>query len=307
MMRPRAPRGQHLPPVPFLILILISSAAGVAAATVARRYPHTAPGSTTTSVVDAVAGASDRTTRLGRWIGARRDPQIETGLALSIALGVVIAGGALLGLLAYLVRTNDALREIDATAAQWGHDNATRFSDAAVELVTQMGGTWVVAVAGLVLVIADWLRRPNRFVAPFLLTVVLGDKLVTHAVKALADRARPTLNPIAETLGPSFPSGHSSTAAAFFAGAALVLGRGRSSRVRTVLAGIAVGIAVAVACSRVLLDVHWLTDVVAGLALGWAWFALCAIAFGGRLLRFGITAERIETAARARPGRRPRS
>ena len=36
-----------------------------------------------------------------------------------------------------------------------------------------------------------------------------------------------------------------------------------------------------------LLDVHWLTDVIGGLALGWAWFALCAIAFGGRLLRFG--------------------
>ena len=40
-----------------------------------------------------------------------------------------------------------------------------------------------------------------------------------------------------------------------------------------------------------LLDVHWLSDVVAGLALGWAWFAACAIAFGGRLLRFGATAE----------------
>jgi membrane-associated phospholipid phosphatase len=40
-----------------------------------------------------------------------------------------------------------------------------------------------------------------------------------------------------------------------------------------------------------------LSDVVAGLALGWAWFALCAIAFGGRLLRFGVTAERIEQAA----------
>ena len=47
----------------------------------------------------------------------------------------------------------------------------------------------------------------------------------------------------------------------------------------------AVAIAVAVAASRVLLDLHWLSDVVGGLALGWAWFALCAVVFGGRLLR----------------------
>ena len=59
--------------------------------------------------------------------------------------------------------------------------------------------------------------------------------------------------------------------------------------------GIAVAIAVAVASSRVLLGVHWFTDVLAGLALGWAWFALGAIAFGGRLLRFGAP---VEVAAR---------
>jgi hypothetical protein len=62
-----------------------------------------------------------------------------------------------------------------------------------------------------------------------------------------------------------------------------------------VLAGLAAGIAVAVASTRVLLDVHWLSDVTAGLALGWGWFAVCAIAFGGRILRFGAAAE---TAAR---------
>jgi hypothetical protein len=28
-----------------------------------------------------------------------------------------------------------------------------------------------------------------------------------------------------------------------------------------------------------------------GLALGWGWFALCSIAFGGRMLRFGDLAE----------------
>jgi hypothetical protein len=35
--------------------------------------------------------------------------------------------------------------------------------------------------------------------------------------------------------------------------------------------------------------------VLAGLAIGWAWFALCSIAFGGRMLRFGapvVVAER---------------
>ena len=137
---------------------------------------------------------------------------------------------------------------------------------------------------------------------PFLLAVYLGNKLVTNGIKDLIDRARPTLNPIAETLGPAFPSGHSSTAASTYAALALILARRRSPRVRALLAGAAGGIAVGVAASRVLMDVHWLSDVIAGLFLGWAWFALCAIAFGGRRLRF---AEPMETAAAEAPPGEP--
>jgi undecaprenyl-diphosphatase len=47
--------------------------------------------------------------------------------------------------------------------------------------------------------------------------------------------------------------------------------------------------------------VHWLSDVIAGLTLGWAWFAVCAIAFGGRILRFGAAAETAARVAKAKP------
>ena len=53
-----------------------------------------------------------------------------------------------------------------------------------------------------------------------------------------------------------------------------------------------------VAATRVLLAMHWLSDVIAGLALGWAWFAVCAIAFGGRLVRFGAGVQRVRQQAR---------
>ncbi len=146
---------------------------------------------------------------------------------------------------------------------------------------------------------------------PFLVIVVGGNGIITTTIKHVADRVRPTLNPIAETLGPSFPSGHSSWSAAFFAAAALLLARGRGRHARIALSGLAAALAVGIAASRVLLTVHWLSDVIAGLALGWAWFAACAIAFGGRLLRFGAPVSRAprprERAPQERAGGPPRS
>jgi hypothetical protein len=46
-------------------------------------------------------------------------------------------------------------------------------------------------------------------------------------------------------------------------------------------------VALAVAAWRALSGVLGLTDVIPGLMVGWGWFFLSAIAFGGRLQRLG--------------------
>ena len=135
-----------------------------------------------------------------------------------------------------------------------------------------------------------WWRRRDISIPLFFTLVVVGQLAASNLIKFAVERVRPDLGPLGPLGTPSFPSGHSTAAAATYAAFALVIGRDRSPRARAVLAGIAVGIAVAVAGSRVFLGVHWFSDVVAGLVLGWTWFGVCAVAFGGRVLWFGAAA-----------------
>jgi undecaprenyl-diphosphatase len=277
--------------MPFFLLLLISVLAGLGAAFLTRRYPG---GAAATAVVEVAREAGEHATgpagqRAAR--AARLDPEKATGLALTLALVAVIAGGVVLALLAVVVRSSDVLSGIDSSVAEWGDRHASAWSHDALTLVTYLGETVTVVVVAIVVAGVEIARTRSRWVVPFLVAVILGDKLLTEAIKQIVDRARPELEAVAATLGPSFPSGHTSTAAASWAAFALIAGRWWGRPAWPTLAGLAVGIAVAVALSRVLLDVHWLTDVLSGLALGWAWFGVCAIAFGGRLLSFGAAAQ----------------
>jgi undecaprenyl-diphosphatase len=277
--------------MPLLLLLIVATSSGLAAAFLTRHYPRrgVAPPVVETAREAGLHATGPTARRALR--AARLDPERATGLALTLAVAAILLGGLVLALLTVVVRSTDLLAGIDTSAAEWGDRHATAWSHDAITLITGLGGTWGVVIAAVAVATVEIARTRNRWVVPFLLAVMVGDTLLTEAIKALVDRARPELEAVAATLGPSFPSGHTSTAAASWAAFALVAGRWWGPRAWPALAGTAVGIAVAVAVSRVLLNVHWLTDVLAGLALGWAWFAVCAVAFGGRVLRFGATAE----------------
>lgn len=290
--------------MPFLILLLCALVAGAAVLVAALQYP-TAAGAAPPATEAAgrkLGKESVRHAWLGRLLRGRLDPGTATGLALTLALAVAVVGGLLLGVLAFLARSNARLVELDRSVGQWGADHETHRSTQLLQLVTDLASTpWTVIVM-VVVAAVEMIRAPNRWIPPFLITVVVGEVVIVTTVKELLHRVRPTFNPIAAHLGPSFPSGHSATAAALYAAVALVLARRRSPRTRALLAAGAAAIAVAVACSRVMLGVHWLSDVIAGLAFGWAWFAVCAIAFGGRFLQFGAPVEKATRLAEHAPG-----
>jgi undecaprenyl-diphosphatase len=166
--------------------------------------------------------------------------------------------------------------------------------------ITWAGSTIAVVSVGIVVVAYAVVRWRRWSVALFMVLVVAGQFALSNGIKVAVERIRPDEPPLHVLPGPSFPSGHATASAATWMAIALVLGRGASPRWRAVLAGMAAAIAAAVGCTRVFLGAHWTSDVLGGLLLGWTWFGVCAVAFGGRILRLGQPAEEAAVADRAR-------
>lgn len=144
-----------------------------------------------------------------------------------------------------------------------------------VRLLTHLGSAtvlWPLAIAGSLALLAAGLRRH----ALCLLASLAGAQLLYDAVKVLVERSRPPVLRLEALTSPSFPSGHSTQAAAFWLAAVLVPRaaglRGAWMAVATVLA---VAVALGVGFTRVYLGVHYPADVIAGLLLGAAWALAC--------------------------------
>jgi membrane-associated phospholipid phosphatase len=292
-----APVGRPL----IVVLALLGPAlvAGVLVTLALRRWPVFDPASARPATRAAHEFERELAAHHGfaRFLRDRMDPRTATGLLLTAALALVLVAGVVVGVLALLVRLHSTLIDIDSSVAPWGAQHTDAFTKDVLDVVTSLGSGNVLFPLVTAVAVFELVRRPNRWLPVFALAVGVGQALLSNTIKDLVERVRPAVTPVASTLGPAFPSGHTTGAAACFAALALLLGRGRSRTTQAVLAGTAVFVALAVAASRVLLGVHWLTDTIGGLALGWGWFAVCSIAFGGRLLRFGLPVEAAERAA----------
>jgi membrane-associated phospholipid phosphatase len=271
------------------MVVVIAVAAGAVAAgfvgLMARRWPAIeAPRVSELKIAQEV----DAHPRFAHHLEHHFNPKTETGVAMiiaSVAVGVAAVG---IGVVIAMIRMKTGLEKYDVRLAQYGADHATAWSTHAMRDISQLGGTTVIVSLAVLATVIELIRKPSKALPLFMLVVVAGQFALSNGVKILVERARPDISRLTGFSGTSFPSGHSTAASATLAAIALIMTRNRSRRVKIAAASIAAGIAVVVAATRVFLGVHWFTDVIAGLLVGWGWFAICSIAFGGRLLTFGI-------------------
>ena len=165
------------------------------------------------------------------------------------------------------------------------HGAAARINDlvagnsilvAVVKAVTWLGSDgvlWtVVGVAAAILAI-----RKRWRLAVYLLVTAAGALVLDPVIKSLVGRLRPVVaHPIAHGTGDSFPSGHSLGSIVCYGAILLVFLPAARGRWRVIFVTVTVTLIALIGISRILLGVHYLSDVIGGWAVGITWLGLTA-------------------------------
>jgi undecaprenyl-diphosphatase len=211
----------------------------------------------------------------------RLDPIQRYGLRLTL-LGIAIVLVAIpFATLLFQVLLDGPVTEADGDIAD-ALNRTVAERDWAVDLLQIV--SWLARPPFLALLVAATAvhvyRRHQRRLLWFVILTPLGGGIVDSIVKIAVNRPRPEVDhPIATAFGKSFPSGHAMSSVVTYGALLLVflplVSRGR----RHLAVGVTVVLILAIGVSRLLLGLHFVSDVIGGWVLGLAWLLGAVAAF----------------------------
>jgi len=164
---------------------------------------------------------------------------------------------------------------------EWVQDETPDAVVDAFDVLTWLGANHVVFPGGLVLAVVAR-RRSSRVASAVLVSVALRP-VVQLLLKPTVGRARPT------GLNYAFPSGHVAAAVSLYLLLPFVAAAwGAGPRGRRIAAAVAGALILVVAASRVILGVHWLSDVTGSMLLGVLWLPVLRRLTSGREAGEGV-------------------
>lgn len=242
-----------------------------------------------------IGQARDRRKLIGLWsrfkrsfpetsqhLHARLTPTRFSGLTLTLFVIASLYVLALFGGLVEELLEADELTRFDHLINQQVAMIRTDIMITVFAWVTDLGGSAALIAIIIVTTGLLWTHRGGILIAPLWLTIV-GSVLTTQAGKYLLQRQRPDVVTDVVAITYSFPSGHATSAMAVYGFIAyMIVSQLATIRQRFEVVYWTSVLICLVGFSRVLLGVHYVSDVVAGLLVGSFWLLL-GIAFAEQI------------------------
>ncbi len=191
------------------------------------------------------------------------------------ALGLLAMASGVFALLAVAVLRDGRLVALDLRVTAAIRDAFGETMLHALAWVTKLGNVDVLTAVAVVIALSLLVTRSFVLAGLWMFTLA-GNGLLVRVLKDFVQRTRPLHDHgFAIETGFSFPSGHAAGSLVFYGMSAylmLVLCRPRWHRAIVAISTLLIAV---IGASRVLLQVHYLSDVCAGYAVGLSWLALC--------------------------------
>lgn len=171
-------------------------------------------------------------------------------------------------------------RDIIIVVDQWIVRNVLNIRNehltALMKIVTNLGGIIIIG-PGTLIIVACLLLKKDIHTAASLSIAVTGGIILNNLLKLFFQRPRPiSETTLVEISGWSFPSGHSMNSIIFYGMLVYLLTKSLVSwRLRIFMLIVIFSIIFIIGISRIYLQVHYLSDVLAGFSCGLFWLSVC--------------------------------